>query len=68
MKNYRIQKVSYGDCVRYHPQKKILGLFWWNMFDWYEYYEGFKSYEKAKKELCDALKKPKVEYFDVDCE
>ena len=27
MKNYRIQKLSYGDYVRYVPQQKVLGLF-----------------------------------------
>lgn len=68
MKNYRIKKFVDGDFVRYYPQVKVLGLFWWNMFDWSDYYYGFRSYDKAKKELCDALKKPKVEYFDVTCE
>lgn len=68
MKNYRIRKFVDGDFVRYYPQKKILGIFWWDMFSWNEYYNGFNSYDKAKKELCESLKKPVIEYLDVDCE
>lgn len=67
MKNYRIQKLIVGDFVQYYPQKKILGLFWVNMFAWNEYYSGFDSYEQAKKALCNAITKPVVEYLEVDC-
>ena len=70
MKNYRIKKVEMenGGYVRYYPQVKFLGLFWCNMFDWSNYYEGFHSYEEANKELCGALRGPMVEYLDVNCE
>ena len=68
MKNYRIAKVTDGEFVRYYPQRKILGLIWINMFAWMnDYYEGFSSYEKAKDELCNALRGLIVEYLDVDC-
>lgn len=67
MKNYRIQKLIDGDFVRYYPQTKILGFFWVDMFAWAEYYDGFKSYEQAKKALCNTIKKPIVEYLEVDC-
>lgn len=69
MKNYRIVKIKDGDYVRFYPQRKVLGLIWINMFAWYnDYYDGFRSYEGAKKELCDTMRKPVIEYLDVNCE
>lgn len=68
MKNYRIKKVEDGFLVLYYPQKKILGLFWWDMFSWDHHYQGgFGSYARAKEALCRAVRGPSVEYFDVDC-
>jgi hypothetical protein len=68
MKNYRIAKLTNGEFVRFYPQRKILGLIWINLFAWNEYYDGFSSYEKAKENLCNALRGPMVEYLDVNCE
>jgi hypothetical protein len=65
MKNYRIQKLSYGDYVRYVPQQKVFGLFWWNVFN--DDFAQYHSYEKAKKALCSYLKGLVVENLDVDC-
>lgn len=57
-----------GFMVLYYPQKKVLGLFWLNMFSWDHYYQGgFGSYKSAKEALCRAVRRPAVEYFDVDC-
>lgn len=67
LRNYRIKKIDDGFMVLYYPQKKILGLFWWDMFGWDQYYCGFGSYARAKEALCLALRGPAVEYFDVDC-
>jgi hypothetical protein len=69
MKNYRIAKVTDGEFVRFYPQRKILGLIWIDMFITLSDYCGwFHSYEEAKKNLCHTIRKPVVEYLDVDCE
>jgi hypothetical protein len=45
-----------------------LGLIWTNMYAWNnDYYDGFHSYEEAKKNLCHTIRKPVVEYLDADC-
>lgn len=67
MKNYRIRKETWGEQIRYYPQVKMLGLFWTDVFK-NEYYDGgFTTFEKAKKELCAYLKRPVIEYLDVEC-
>ena len=66
-KNYRIKKETYGTKTKYYPQRKILGLFWVNMFrdlDGDVYYDTF---EQAQKHLCNYLRKPVVEYLEVNC-
>jgi hypothetical protein len=69
MKNYRIAKVTDGEFVRFYPQMKFLGLIWTNMYTWNnDYYDGFHSYEEAKKNLCHTIRKPVIEYLDVNCE
>lgn len=69
MKNYRIKKVTKsGNFPWYYPQRKILGLFWVDMFSSDPTYVGFLSYEDANESLCSAIAKPKVEYLDVKCE
>lgn len=69
MKNYRIQKVTYGYTSRYYPQVKRLGLFWMNVFECEPYGDGgYATFEDAQEVLCNYLKKPTVEYFDVNCE
>jgi hypothetical protein len=68
MKNYRIKKViEPGWLPFYYPQRKVLGLFWVDMFSYNPIYVGFLSYEDANKALRDAIA-PKVEYLDVNCE
>ena len=68
MKNYRIAKFKDGDYLRFYPQMKFLGLIWTNMYAWNnDYYDGFHSYEEAKKNLCHTIRKPVVEYLDVNC-
>lgn len=70
-----------GFMVLYYPQKKVLGLFWsdmfwldrnyrwWDMFWCNEYNCRFGTYAQAKEALCRAVRGrgPSVEYFDVDC-
>ena len=69
MKNYRIVKFKDRDYIRFYPQRKFLGLIWINMCAWNNrLYEGFRSYEEAKKEICDTIRKPVIEYLDVNCE
>lgn len=68
MKNYRIKRVDDGYSVRFYPQVKFLGFIWVNMLDWSNYYDGFSTYDKAKEELCNAIRKPRVDYYDVDCD
>ena len=69
MKNYRIAKVIDGDYLRFFPQRKVLGLIWINVFACYnDYYDGFLSYDEANKALCDTIRKPVIEYLDVNCE
>jgi hypothetical protein len=65
MKNYRIKKVTESNCIMYFPQRKILGLFWIDMFRYNPYYDGFDSYENAHEALYNAICKPEVEYIDV---
>jgi hypothetical protein len=71
MTNYRIKKITQGYTTKYYPQSKFLGLFWVD-----EDIYGFDSYEKANRALCDYLRdhylkghlrKPVVEYLEVDC-
>jgi hypothetical protein len=68
MKNYRIAKFKDGDYLRFYPQRKFLGLIWITMYAWKDYYDGFYSYDEAKKKLCDTIRKPVMEYLDVNCE
>lgn len=68
MKNYRVKKVTDGDTTRHYIQNKKFGLFWANMFGWDDYWDGsFHTFEEAQKHLCDYLRKPVVEYLEVDC-
>ena len=68
MKNYRIKKETYGTKTKYYPQRKILGLFWMNMFGYSDYWDGgYYSFDNAQQELCHYLRKPVVEYLKVDC-
>lgn len=68
MKHYRIKKVTDGDKTRYYPQEKFLGLFWYDMFGWDGYSRGYyNTFEDAQYILCDYLRKPTVEYLDVNC-
>jgi hypothetical protein len=68
MRNYRIKKQTCDDISRYFPQHKF--LFWWyDMCAYAEYSDGgYKTFEEAQKTLCDYLKKPVVEYLEVNCE
>ena len=70
MKNYRIKKVTEASGVSswYYPQRKILGLFWVDMFSSNPTYVGFHSYEMANEALCSNITKHKVEYLNVKCE
>ena len=65
MKNFRIKKVTDQHSSRYYPQEKLFGLFWWvNMFGpdgWYP------SFEEAQRRIFFVLRKPVVEYLEVDC-
>jgi hypothetical protein len=65
MKNYRIKKVTESNWIGYFPQRKILGLFWIDMFRSNPYYVGFDSYGDAHEALYCAIRKPEVEYIDV---
>ena len=69
MKNYRIKKVSEIDGTKYYPQVKRFGLFWVNVFGFLsEVWDGgYYSFEFAKKELCNHLKNPVIEYYSVNC-
>jgi hypothetical protein len=67
-RNYRIKKVTWKDKCRYYPQVKRLGLFWMNVFVCEPYSDGgYTTFEFAQEVLCDYLKKPVVEYLDVNC-
>lgn len=73
MKNYRIKKVTDGDGTRYYPQHKFLGLFWMNMvhrhFGLDPYWDGsYRTLEESQRNLCNWLKKPIIEYLDVNCD
>jgi myosin-crossreactive antigen len=64
MKNYRIKKVTDKYSTRYYPQEKWFGLFWMNMFG----YDGwYSTFEEAQKRIFYVLRKPVVEYLEVDC-
>jgi hypothetical protein len=67
MINYRIRKESDGYFTVYYPQKRFLGI-WWDMFGWNHYYSGFVSYEGANEAVCDAIKKRRIEYLEVNCD
>ena len=63
-KNYRIKKVTERDGAKYYPQEKLFGLFWVDMFGcdgWYS------SFEEAQRRIFFVLRKPVVEYLEVDC-
>ena len=47
--------------TKYYPQEKWFGLFWVNMDRWYP------SFEEAQAHICYTLRKPVVEYLEVDC-
>ena len=64
MKNFRIKKVTDQHSSRYYPQEKLFGLFWVNMFG----YDGwYPSFEEAQARILYFLRKPAVEYLEVDC-
>ena len=66
-KNYRIKKVTDGHSTSYYPQQKLFGLFWCNLFAG-DYSSGsYPSFEEAQTALCNFLRKPVVEYLNVDC-
>ena len=65
MKKYRIKKETYGDITRYFPQVRVLG-WWYDLFFWNEYYNGFCHLEHAQEALCPHTKKTMVEYLDFD--
>jgi len=68
LKNFRIKKVSEINETRYYPQVKRFGLFWVNMFGFLSDWDGgYYSFESAKKELCNHLKNPVIEYYSVNC-
>ena len=50
--------------TRYYPQEKFFGLFWVNMFGYDRWYPSF---EEAQARICYVLRKPVVEYLEVDC-
>lgn len=64
MKNFRVKKVTDQHSTRYYPQEKWFGLFWVNMFG----YDGwYSSFEEAQRRIFYVLRKPVVEYIEVDC-
>lgn len=69
MKRYRIKKVTDKDSTRYYPQEKWFGLFWMNMFGREPYWDGsYSTLQKAQDAICEHLRKPVVEYLEVNCE
>ena len=66
-KNYRIKKVTERDGTKYYPQEKLFGL-WMNMFGFEHYWDGsYNTFEEAQDAVCKHLRKPDVEYLEVDC-
>lgn len=67
MKNFRIRKVTDQHSTKYYPQEKLFGLFWVNMFGYDGYGGWYPSFEDAQDAICEYLRKPMVEYLEVDC-
>lgn len=67
IKNYRIKREVLNGKTKYYIQRRVLWLFWWDMFHDPHYGTtlSFQSYEKAKEKLLETLGKPLVEYLPI---